>query len=120
MQIKALITIAAVTLSGCSSYQMNQLGFRSSPINVYPNYMDTIELCEVANGYRPTNQTIVSVGSEQSKRGLTHDRCDELVKELYFSRFIKSITITRPAAPTEPVPTPLPAKPLPHPVAKPQ
>jgi hypothetical protein len=120
MRIKALTTIAALTLSGCSSYQMNQLGFRSSPVNVYPNYMDTIELCEVANGYRPTNQTIVSVGSEQSKRGLTHDRCDELVKELYFSRFIKSIKITRPEIPAEPVPTPLPAKPLPKPEAKPQ
>ncbi|GAL24485.1 hypothetical protein JCM19239_1939 [Vibrio variabilis] len=58
--------------------------------------MNTIELCEVANGYRPTNQTIVAVSSEQSKRNLTHDRCDDLVKELYFSRFIKSITITRP------------------------
>lgn len=120
MRSKALLTILSLALSGCSSYQMNQLGFRSSPVNVYPNYMNTIELCEVANGYRPTNQTIVAVSSEQSKRSLTHDRCDDLVKELYFSRFIKSITITRPEKTEEPVPTPLPAKPLPHPVVQPQ
>jgi hypothetical protein len=110
MRIKALLSFTLLIMTGCSSYQMNQLGLRSSSVNTYPNYMDTIELCEVANGYRATNQTRISVSSEQWKRNLTNERCDELVKELYFSRFIRSITISKPEEAAQPVPTPLPAK----------
>ncbi|MGR5177193.1 hypothetical protein ACPV4B_10215 [Vibrio parahaemolyticus] len=109
MSYKALLPFAILTITGCSSYQMNQLGLRSSPVNSYPNYMSTIELCEVANGYRSTNQTRISVSSEQWKRKLSAEQCDELVKELYVSRFIKSIKITKPKHENPPVPTPLPA-----------
>ncbi len=73
--------------------------------------MDTIELCEVANGYRKTNQTRIAVSSEQWKRRLSTERCDELLRELYFSRFIRSITVSKSDEAVKPVPTPLPAKP---------
>ncbi|MGF1749939.1 hypothetical protein [Vibrio cionasavignyae] len=111
----AVSSIAALSLTACSSHQMNQLGLRSSSVNTYPNNMDTIELCEVANGYRATNQTTVSVDSEVWRRQLSNEQCESIVKELYMSRFIRSLsntTVTPGKESNTPHPTPLPAEPV--------
>ncbi|MCW8347156.1 hypothetical protein MD535_14215 [Vibrio sp. ZSDZ65] len=111
----ALISLAVMSLTACSSHQMNQLGLRSSSVNTYPNNMDTVELCEVANGYRATNQTAVSVDSEVWRRQLSNEQCESIVRELYMSRFIRSLsntTVTPANESNTPHPTPLPAEPV--------
>ncbi|MFA0438373.1 hypothetical protein BCU66_009175 [Vibrio sp. 10N.286.49.B1] len=110
------LTLMTLLLSACSSHQMSQLGLRSSPIDTYPNNMNSVELCEVANGYRLSNQTSVSVDSEVWRRGLSNEQCDSIVKELYLSRFVRSLSNTKVTTPpsdtTPPIPTPLPAEPV--------
>ncbi|MCL9775241.1 hypothetical protein [Vibrio methylphosphonaticus] len=111
----AISSVAILSLTACSSHQMNQLGLRSSSVNTYPNNMGTVELCEVANGYRATNQTAVSVDSEVWRRKLSNEQCDNIVKELYMSHFIRSLsntTVTPANKPSTPYPTPLPAEPV--------
>ncbi|MCJ2377597.1 hypothetical protein LNL84_12215 [Vibrio sp. ZSDZ34] len=85
------VILISLLFSGCSSYQMNQIGLRSSSINSYPNHMSDVELCEASNGYRPTNQTHIALQGERWRRKLSPEQCEEVVKELYLSVAMRHI-----------------------------
>lgn len=94
MKTTITLLMAVISISGCSAYQLRQFGFRSSTITAVPTKMELLELCEVANGYRPSNQSSISVYSERARRKMSPEQCERTIKELYLSRFVQRLTNT--------------------------
>ncbi|WP_261816940.1 hypothetical protein [Vibrio gallicus] len=90
---KPILVLLLVLLTGCSHNQSKSLGMNTSYVNVYPQYMSDLELCDTLYFGRPSNQTLVAIGSEFNRRKLSKSWCYRYANQWYFTRFLHASRI---------------------------
>ncbi|ANO32406.1 hypothetical protein [Vibrio breoganii] len=80
---KSLIALFLLILTGCTHNQAKHLNANKSAVNLYPQYMSNIQLCDTLYYGRRTNQTQAAIGSEFNRRGLSRSWCQRETNKLY-------------------------------------
>ncbi|WP_261874204.1 hypothetical protein [Vibrio rarus] len=80
---RCFILLFFFSLAGCTHNQAKKLDMNTSPINVYPQHMTNIQLCDTLYYGRATNQTHAAIGSEFNRRKLSKGWCTQRENEFY-------------------------------------
>lgn len=86
---KTLTLLLFLSLTGCTHNQSKSLSANTSSVNVYPQSMSNMQLCDTLYYGRPSNQTLAAIGSEFNRRGLTKSWCDTEANKLYFTQTVE-------------------------------
>ncbi|GEA51603.1 hypothetical protein VIN01S_24070 [Vibrio inusitatus NBRC 102082] len=70
-------------LTGCTHNQAKHVNANTSAINIYPQYMSNIQLCDTLYYGRRSNQTQAAIGAEFNRRGLSKSWCQRETNKLY-------------------------------------
>ncbi|GEA62095.1 hypothetical protein VCO01S_32880 [Vibrio comitans NBRC 102076] len=70
-------------LTGCTHNQAKNLNANTSAVNLYPQYMSNMQLCDTLYYGRRTNQTHAAIGAEFNRRGLSKSWCQRETNKLY-------------------------------------
>lgn len=89
---KSLIALFLLILTGCTHNQAKHLNANTSAVNVYPQYMSNIQLCDTLYYGRRTNQTLAAIGSEFNRRGLSKSWCQRELNKLYLTQAYQYLT----------------------------
>ncbi|CAM3053909.1 hypothetical protein [Vibrio rarus] len=86
---KKVFLLCLLSLIGCTHNQSKTLNVNTSAVNIYPQYMSNMQLCDTLYFARPSNQTLAAIGSEFNRRGLSKSWCYEQANALYLSKLAK-------------------------------
>ncbi|GAM65832.1 hypothetical protein JCM19232_5408 [Vibrio ishigakensis] len=75
-------------LTGCTHNQSKALNVNTSSVNVYPQYMTNLQLCDTLYYNRATNQTKAAIGSEFNRRKLSKSWCQRETNKLYLTKTV--------------------------------
>ncbi|GEM79795.1 hypothetical protein [Vibrio superstes] len=89
---KILIVLFFLGLTGCTHNQAKNLNANKSTVNLYPQYMSNIELCDTLYYGRRTTQTLAAIGSEFNRRGLSKSWCERELNKLYVTHAYEWLT----------------------------
>ncbi|OBT14814.1 hypothetical protein A9264_13355 [Vibrio sp. UCD-FRSSP16_10] len=91
---RCLALLFLSTLVGCTHNQAKNLDMNTSSVNVYPQKMTNLQLCDTLYYGRHTNQTHAAIGSEFNRRKLYKTWCQRHEDEFYLTRSIKWVVHT--------------------------
>lgn len=77
-----------LSITGCTHNQSKALSANTSAVNVYPQSMSNLQLCDTLYYGRSSNQTLAAIGSEFNRRGLSKSWCDRETNKLYFTKAV--------------------------------
>ncbi|GAB7219579.1 hypothetical protein [Vibrio comitans] len=89
---KSLIALFLLLLTGCTHNQAKHLNANKSAVNVYPQYMSNIQLCDTLYYGRRSNQTLAAIGSEFNRRKLSKSWCDRETNKLYLTQAVEWVS----------------------------
>ncbi|GAM77714.1 hypothetical protein JCM19241_4378 [Vibrio ishigakensis] len=89
---KSAILLAFMALTGCTHNQSKALNVNTSSVNVYPQYMTNLQLCDTLYYNRATNQTKAAIGSEFNRRKLSKSWCQRETNKFYLTKTVHWIT----------------------------
>ncbi|GAD88488.1 MULTISPECIES: hypothetical protein [Vibrio] len=88
---KYFIVLLVALLAGCTHNQAKALAINTSSVNVYPQNMTNIQLCDTLFYGRHTNQTLAAIGSEFNRRKLSKTWCDQAGNKWYLTSTVEWI-----------------------------